>query len=128
MDELHDKLLSSFRRRIDKPFKMMTVEELEADIADAKWNLELAEKQVAALKLYHPKELEFTLDRIPAYRVAKNMIASSKTRYIKMSELQFNYEFEYKDGKPIASFAWRFDPDKLAWEMFHPDRNYLYKD
>ncbi len=59
---------------------------------------------------------------------SKELLPISETRYINMSELQFNFEFEYYDGKPIASYAWRYDPEKMAWEKFNPEVNYLYKE
>ena len=59
---------------------------------------------------------------------SKELLPISETRYMNMSEPQFNYEFEYKNGEVLACFAWFFNPETMTWENFNPDLNYLYKE
>ncbi|MBT8239342.1 MAG: hypothetical protein KJN65_11905 [Croceitalea sp.] len=59
---------------------------------------------------------------------SKELLPISATRYMNMSEFRYNYEFEYKDGQVLASFAWFFNPENMAWEKYAPENNYMLKD
>ena len=56
------------------------------------------------------------------------LLPISKTRYINLTRLRDNLEFEYKDGKAIASFAWQFNCEKMEWMKLDDKGNYFRKD
>ncbi len=59
----------------------------------------------------------------------KELLPISETSYISMSGVQIKYEFEYEDGKVVASYVWRFNAETMSWEEnFMPEINYLLKD
>lgn len=60
---------------------------------------------------------------------SKELLPVSKTRYMSMSDFGTHLEFEYKDGKAIASYVWSFNPENMEWvENWGPEINYLLKD
>lgn len=42
--------------------------------------------------------------------------------------MNYNLDFEYKDEKVIASYAWGFNCEKMEWEKLDSKRNYFRKD
>ena len=58
---------------------------------------------------------------------SKLLLPLSETTYITLSSYKNRYEFEFKDGKAIASFALVYDAAKQEWENFNPQVNYLKK-
>ena len=56
------------------------------------------------------------------------LLPISETRYINLTRMIDIVEFEYKDGKAIASCAWRFDCEKMEWMKMDDKGNYFSKD
>lgn len=57
--------------------------------------------------------------------VKLELLPISENRYICLSQLGTNFEFEYRDGKSLASYAWRFDNEKDEWVKLDTKDNYF---
>lgn len=52
----------------------------------------------------------------------------SKNRYINLTKLDTNYEFEFLPDNKVASFAWSYNIKSKEWQSLKNDTNYLFKD
>ena len=53
------------------------------------------------------------------------LLPLSKTRYINLTRLRDNFDFEYEDGKAIASYSWLFNCEKMEWDKPVDKGNYF---
>ena len=56
------------------------------------------------------------------------LLPISENRYINLTRMNDNLIFEYKDGKAVASYAWKFDCEKMEWVKLDDKGNYFRKD
>ena len=82
---------------------------------------------VESTRKFWPKEgrLLYKREGLPS----QELLPISKTQYISLSNLRMRYEFEYVDGRPVASFGNWFNPETMSWVVnWNSDINYLPKD
>lgn len=56
------------------------------------------------------------------------LLPMSKSRYMNMSNLSSNFEFDYQNEKVIGSFTWGFDIEKMQWIKQDAENQYISKD
>ncbi|MAD97424.1 MAG: hypothetical protein CMB99_08885 [Flavobacteriaceae bacterium] len=68
-------------------------------------------------RLYYKRDNLTTIQLLPI----------SKTRYINLTKLDTNHEFEFLPKNQVASFAWTYDVVKNSWNKLADPTNYLLK-
>ena len=56
------------------------------------------------------------------------LLPISENRYISLTRIGTNYDFEYEDGKAVASYTWIFNCKKMEWVKSDRAKDYFRKD
>lgn len=127
-----ENLVSAFEKLVEKYPSHYFLRNLlqHAKYVDSKSNEELLNQYKKVVGTYDNRLFWMADNRLYYKRdnLAKlELLPISETRYINLSKLNTNHEFEFLKDNKIASFAWTYDLEKNEWISLKDDNNYLLK-